>query len=525
MNRTPLGRIGRIGHLLAVAVGSLAIATILVALLQDGFGVSNASTVYLVAVVAAALLSGTAGAIATSIGSFLLYDYLFTDPRYALTVSHPGEWLSVVLLLFVGVVVGQLAALQRSQTEVARAREREARAQFQLSRALATRESTPAVLPEVTRILVTETAMRRIWIALGIDDAGERIAADTGSGERSAIALVHVLQRKPGDTPAEWVRVHQPAARVRPVAAKPLSGEAYRVRIEADDRPYGSIWAEGDRGASPPDRSATRLLSAAADLVGLALAHDRLAAEAQAAEIARASDALKSALLQSVSHDLRTPLAAIRAAAGTLRPESGLDAAGRLESAAAIDREVQYLDRLVTNLLDLSRIEAGALRAERDVFELDDLLGPVLERLRGRLGDRPIEVDLGAPPVLVDPIFLDDAVTNVLENAAKYTPPGSRIRISARATTTGSVRLTIEDVGPGVPEASLPRLFEKFYRVPRPERPSRAGTGIGLAVARGLVEAMGASIGARRGALGGLAVDIDLVPAQAVQAAAAVATA
>ena len=125
-----------------------------------------------------------------------------------------------------------------------------------------------------------------------------------------------------------------------------------------------------------PDRTETRLLAAAADQIGQALAHDRLAADARAAEIARQSDALKSALLQSVSHDLRTPLATIRAAAGTLRPGSGLSAEDQQESADAIDREVEYLNRLVTNLLDLSRIEAGALLAERDVFELDDLVEP-----------------------------------------------------------------------------------------------------------------------------------------------------
>ena len=128
--------------------------------------------------------------------------------------------------------------------------------------------------------------------------------------------------------------------------------------------------------------------------MGQALAQDRLAADAQAAEIARQSDALKSALLQSVSHDLRTPLATIRAAAGTLRPGTGLSPEDQQESADAIDREVEYLNRLVTNLLDLSRIEAGALRADRDVFELDDLVGQTVDRLRARLAiaapdDRP----------------------------------------------------------------------------------------------------------------------------------------
>ena len=264
-------------------------------------------------------------------------------------------------------------------------------------------------------------------------------------------------------------------------------------------------------GHGEPDRTETRLLSAAADQIGQALAQDRLAAESQAAEIARQSDALKSALLQSVSHDLRTPLATIRAAAGTLRPGSGLSEADQRDSADAIDREVEYLNRLVTNLLDLSRIEAGALRAERDVYELDDLVGQTLERLRSRLGDRPLDVSLDAPPVTVDPVFLDEAVTNAIENTIKYTPPGTAIRISAgQVPGVARIRLTVEDAGPGVPDQALPRIFDKFYRVPGVAGGSRSGTGIGLAVVRGLVETMGGEVSGRRGELGGLAIDIDL---------------
>ena len=355
--------------------------------------------------------------------------------------------------------------------------------------------------------------MARIWISLGADDAGERVAADTEPDRKAGLpGIYNVLQRTPDETPARWRRVHQPTA---PRAAGASGREAYRVRIEAGGRPFGSIWAKRDRDRGEPDRTETRLLSAAADQMGQALAQDRLAAEAQAAEIARQSDALKSALLQSVSHDLRTPLATIRAAAGTLRPGSGLSPDDQQESADAIDREVEYLNRLVTNLLDLSRIEAGALRADRDVFELDDLVGQTIDRLRARLGSRPLTVELAAPPVDVDPVLLDEAVTNALENAIKYAPPDAEIRVSAAALPgePPRIRLTVEDAGPGVPDAALPKIFDKFYRVPGVAGGSRSGTGIGLAVVRGLVEAMGGSVAARRSELGGLAIDIDLVAA------------
>jgi two-component system sensor histidine kinase KdpD len=440
---------------------------------------------------------------------------LFVDPRYTFSVARPGELVNLLLLLFVGIVVGQLAALQRARAEQAVAREREARALFQVSRALATRESTPAVLPVIVGILRQETDMERIWVALGPDDARERVAADTDGEPRPQIpGLHHVLQRTPDETPARWTRVHHPG-QARSAAAG--ASDAYRVRIEAGARQFGSIWALRERDRREPDRTETRLLSAAADQIGQALALDRLAAESQAAEIARQSDALKSALLQSVSHDLRTPLATIRAAAGTLRPGTGLSIHDQQESADAIDREVEYLNRLVTNLLDLSRIEAGALRADRDVYELDDLVGQTVERLRLRLGERPLEVTLDPRPVEVDPVFLDEALTNAIENAIKYTPREAAIRIVAEPLASEPyVRLTIEDAGPGVPDAALSRIFDKFYRVPGVAGGSRSGTGVGLTVVRGLIEATGGRVGARRSELGGLAIDMDLPVARPV---------
>ncbi len=499
-------------RLLGVAVPTLVLATIAVAILQDGLGIPNPSAVYLVAVVATAFVGGTAGAVVSAIGSFLLYDYLFTDPRYTFTIKDADEYLSVILLLFVGIVVGQLAALQRSRTRDAQEREREAYALFRVSRSLATRDSTPQVLPELTPVLVDETRMDRVQIWIGADDASERMAADSSKDARPPLPTTYlVMRRTPGDEPAQWIRVHAPKTKARSES----SLDAYRIRMETSGQRLGSIWALRGRDAGQPDTTETRLLAAAADQIGQALAHDQLAAEAQAAEIARQSDELKSALLQSVSHDLRTPLATIRAAAGTLRPASGMSDADRSESVDAIDREVEYLNRIVTNLLDLSRIEAGALHAERDVFELDDLVGRSLERLRPRLLTRPLDVALGAPPVLVDPIFLDSAVTNVIENAIKYTPPDAPMRISAGAHGDDMVRLTIEDGGPGVPDDALGRLFDKFYRVPGSKKTSRSGTGIGMAVVRGLVDAMGGQVSARRSAMGGLAVDIDLTIAPA----------
>ncbi|HEY2945058.1 MAG TPA: ATP-binding protein, partial [Vicinamibacteria bacterium] len=307
----------------------------------------------------------------------------------------------------------------------------------------------------------------------------------------------------------------------------------------------GSVWAARSRGSGMPDRTSTRLLAATADQVGQALAHDRLALAARQAEIARQSDALKTALLESVSHDLRTPLASIRAAAGTLMdPDVHLNWAEARASASSIDRQAERLNRLVTNLLDLGRIEGGALRAATEIIDLDDHVARAVAAMPRRPGDPPFEVLLGAPPAVEgDAVLLEEALINVLDNAVRHTPPGSRVRVTATPLVEhGVVRLTVEDAGRGVPSWALPHLFERFYRaqapfpgsdgsngrssegpparfaslapddtarVPGPVTPP-GGIGIGLAVVRGLIEAMGGRVTARHSALGGLAIDIDL---------------
>ncbi len=510
VNVTP-ARLRRSGYTVAVAALSLALATGAVALLQSSAAVPDALIVYVVAVVATAVVGGPGWAAAAAVAAALLYDFLFVQPLHTLTILAPTDVLGTILLLFVGIVAGELAALQRSRADAALAREREAVTLFRVSRALATRTSTADVLPVVASMLREDAGMERVWISLGPEDAWERVVADTGEGPRPAFTATYViLRRTPDETPAEWVRVHE--ARRRGATRWDAAVVPHGVRIEAGGTRLGTIWGLRARTSRAPDRAVTRLLSAAADQLGQAFEQDRLAAEAREMEIARRSDELKSALLESVSHDLRTPLASIRAAAGTLRdPDVQLSSEDQRASADAIDAEAEHLNRLVTNLLDLSRIEGGALRAERRAFELDDLVGRTVGRMRPRLSDRRVALSLDAPPVEVDATYLDEIVTNVLENAVKYVPSGGDIRITSRALPGGSfVRLSIEDGGPGVPPEALGRLFEKFYRVPRRTDGPRPGTGIGLAVVRGLAEAMGAQVSARTSDLGGLAIDIDL---------------
>jgi two-component system sensor histidine kinase KdpD len=491
------------------ALAAVALASVAVLFLEQSLAVPNAAAAYLVGVAVVAIATGTGGAVLAALLSVVVYDFFFTDPRYTLVVSDPGEWLNLVLLLFVAVTVGQLAALQRRRAESAVAREREARALVELTRALATRETTRGVLPAILATLAREAVLERAWVTLGTDDAADRVVADTADGPPPGRGGTYAaLQRGSRDEPLRWTQVRSPTDPPTPR----LGRRRYRVRLEAGGQASGSIWAVRPVDAGDPDAAGTRLLAAAADQIAQALDHDRLADEAKRAEVARQSDVLKSALLASVSHDLRTPLASIRAYAGTLMDEDvQLDPAEARASAAAIDREAQRLNRIVTNLLDLGRIEGGALRPALEVLDVDDVVAGA--RAHAEPGIERLELDVAVEPgtlVVADLVLLDEVLVNLLENVVRHTPEGTAARVAARELEDGIVRLTVEDAGPGVPPGAMARLFDTFYRVPRSGGPGPRGTGIGLAVVRGLVTALGGTVRARDSKLGGLAVDLHL---------------
>ena len=499
----------RIARPAIVVAGSLVAVTVVVGALE-ALGLQDASSVYLLAVVLAAVVAGPWPAVVVALCSFLAYDFLFAAPHFTLAVEDPQEWLNLLLLLVVGVVVGRLAGRERDRAEAAIAREREADALFRTSFALASAPSAIDALPTIVEQLDVAVANRRVWI-----EVAERVVADSGSGPTRVGTMQSVLARRPGERPAVWVRVHVPGA---PSSSATASGlhPRFRVAISAGDRTLGQLWVERDRVDGDPTPGETRVLAAVADQVGRVLERDRLAEGAASAEVARRSDVLKSALLDSVSHDLRTPLASIRAAAGTLMvPDTEWSDVERRSIAGAIDLEADRLNRLVANLLDLSRIEAGELRPSTSAFVLADLVEAAIRRSPAGRRATPVVVDIPAdlPPLEVDDVLFDQVLANVLENADRYAGPDAVIRVGS-AATGDQVIVTVEDDGPGVTEDALPRLFDKFYRAPRAGEGSRRGTGAGLAVVRGLMTAMGGSATARRSELGGLAIDL-VVPTAA----------
>jgi two-component system sensor histidine kinase KdpD len=490
----------------ATIFGALVAATAVIVLIGE-LGVTHTAPVYLLAVVAVGMRWGTIPALLTSVAAFLAYDFLFVQPLYTFTINSPDEWLNLLLLLAIAVVIGRLVAAQAEHAKEVAQQAREAQALFGISRALAETRTVAEAAPIVLDRLAAAAAMDRIWFGLGPTPAEEQTIADTAPGESLPIpAWQVILQRPPGDEPSRWVRMHIATA-VRRGSSR---ATVHRVRVEASGESLGSVWALRAREEREPDRSETRILSAAADQLGQAVIRDRVAVERTSAEVARRSEALKTALLDSVSHDLRTPLATIRAAAGSMLDDSVFwTAEDKYEAFLAIDSEAERMGRLIRNLLDLSRIEGGVLTPELESTDLSDLIAPAIRRAQATT-TKHLAADLpdSLPPVLVDQLYLTQVLANLLENAIRY--GGDEIRVLGTRLADGRVELTVEDDGPGVAAKALPHLFEKFFQAGPPGEGKRRGMGIGLTVVEGLTRAMRGEVEAGRSKLGGLRVDIRL---------------
>jgi two-component system sensor histidine kinase KdpD len=506
----PTGR-ELVSGLLVVAL-ALGAASLVVALLESpAVGMSDASPVYLVPVVIAGLRYGIWGALGTAVAAFLLYDLVFTEPRFSFSVADPREWLDILLFLFVAIVVGRLAALGTERAQEAARRAAESTSLFAISRLLATAPDLESAGAGIVERLVRDVGLERAWIVTD-RSMGPVVIADSSPGHPLPSSPFSIsLIRTPGDLPAKWVKAHDGSGGGRLQGPAP-SIQLLKVRMEADEQTFGWLRAQRPLDVPLPSREETRLLALAADQLALALRREDLRRAATETEIARESDALKSALLDAVSHDLRTPLASIRAAAGTLvDPDLPPTAAAARHAGTVIELEATRLDQLVRDVLDLSRIEGGGLRPELEALDLRDVVEPVVERLRPALGERDVRVTLpdDLPPVAGDAVLLDAVVSNLVENAARHAPSPAAVAISAHRNG-GTVELRVDDGGPGVPDDDLERLFDKFFRVERAGEGSRRGMGIGLAVVRGLTESMGGRVAAERSPLGGLRVVVDI---------------
>jgi two-component system, OmpR family, sensor histidine kinase KdpD len=493
------------------ALGGVALMSVMIDLVITRIHIENISMLYLIVVMAVAVLFGRGPAIAASLTAFLVFDWFFVPPVGSITVSDPAEWLALLLLLLTAMVTGQLAAAVRQRAVLAQQRQREATVLYDVVRLMSARDLDQA-LQAVAKRLRGELALAAVVVDLSAGDL--TIRATSGEAEalrfaESAPASLpkHVLRPGRPETAAEraggyWVRVspsHRPGQE-----SAPDGNRLWVVPVKAGDRQVGTLVLVRPAGAGAFGAADDRLLTALGVQLGLAVERFRLQGEATEAEVLRRTDDLKTALINAVSHDLRTPLASIIASAGSLRQKDVTwTDAERQEFAQAIEEEAQRLNGIVGNLLDLSRIEGGNLRPETGWYDISALVDDVLGRLRARTAGHPVRVNIppDLPPVPLDYVEIDQVVTNLLENAAKYTAEGTEIDVDI-TRNEDEVQVAISDRGKGIPPGALPRLFEPFYRVDGPG-PRPQGTGVGLTVAKGLVEAHGGRIWAENRPDGG----------------------
>jgi two-component system, OmpR family, sensor histidine kinase KdpD len=451
---------------------------------------TNLVMIYLLAVVLAATRLGRRPAVLTAFLSVLAFDFFFVTPRFTFAASDPASLLTFVALFTVGVVISTLVSQSSERAEAIREREVQTASLYYLSRDLAVASDLPGIMDAMVRN-IEESLGAQIAVFM---PEGERFEMKQASSELSlgvkelAVADWAFKNRSPAgrgtDTLVSAALLYLPIA---------TNGDLHGI--------LGVKLADETGYTSPLSR---RLLQAFATQAALAIERVRLGKQAEQAQILLARESLERALLNSISHDLRTPLVSITGALGALRDEdNSFDRQARAELIDGAWEEAGRLNRFVGNLLDMTRLESGALRLKLVPCDVQDLFGCALAALEPRLDGREIEVLLPSSLDLVrmDMVLMMQVVVNLLDNALKYTPRESCIELAA-GLAGQTLTLTVADRGPGIPEKDLKRVFDKFYRLPVPE--GAGGTGLGLSICKGIVEAHSGNIRAENRDGGGL---------------------
>ena len=473
----------RMGYL--GALGFVAVASAVATLFDRYSRGSDLGMIFLAAVLVSGLAWGLRPALLAAAVAIATYNFFFLEPRFSFVIGHPSDVFTFALFIAVAGAAGWLTGRVRDQERLSSRRASAVSALLAASRRL----SGVATRADAARALAEQASAA----------AGGRAVVLLSNGDDlglSASAPGEVTLSTADMTAARWAWDKGEAAG---------AGTGTLPQLTWTFRPLvGVRGRSGVAGVEMDPRSGVdeqRLVSALLEQGAVALERAELAAEAVENEALRRSDKLRGALLNSISHDLRTPLATVMGSAttlidydATLRPEV------RADLLVSIREEAERLNRYVGNLLDMTRLEGGALKTRSEWTDLRDVLSGAIRRVERRRGERPLIRDFPAEltSVQLDPGLLEQAVVNILENAIEYSPDGLPIEIAVYEDR-GNVVISIEDEGPGIPQADIERIFEKFRRLEEPSdrlRGDRKGAGLGLSIAKGFIEAMGGRIAA-----------------------------
>lgn len=448
--------------------------------------------VLVVPVVAGVVLGGFRAGVLAVVAGFLAYDVLFIPPYGTLTVGRAENWAPLGVYAIVMLLVSRVVDRLWQAEALSRQGQRDTARLLELSELLV----SDRPLEQLTGIVVTE-----VKEAFGLRAVVLLLPEESPEGPDSPMGVVAEAGRPlaPAElalvTPAGGVTSSLRPAALRPAgpAGKAGPDEIESVVLSVGDRPAGILGVVGP--GLPHHRR--ELLGAFANHVALAIERTRLRDQAVRVGVLEQVDRQRRSLLGAVSHDLRTPLATIKAAATALLDSSlELEPPEQSELAALIETQSDRLERVVANLLDLSRIEAGAIALELETVSVEALLAAALEGVGPAAAGIRLEVAPGTPPVEIDRVLTVEALVNLIENALRYSPAGLPVTLAAfpKEGASGVVRVTVGDLGPGIPAAERERVFGLFETSREPSEPVSGGTGLGLAIAKAFLTAEGAAI-------------------------------
>ena len=467
----------------------VALSTVVSFPVFSSLSLTNVAMVFLLGVALVASRYGRGPTIFASFLSIALFDFFFVPPRFTFAVSDVSYVLTFGVMLAIALLISGLTLRIRAQAETARERERRTAALYALSRELAaTRGESDLVVAAARHVRDTFGVPAQILLP---DESG-RLQAPLGT------TPAYPMDEKEQSV-AAWVfgrgRVAGAGTDTLPAA------QGLYVPLIGSTGIIGVLGLRPDDPKRFQDPTVQHLLETFAGQAATALERAGLAERAQQEQVEVEAERLRTALLSSLSHDMRTPLGAITGALTSVLEDRGtLSESTRRDLLETALEEAQRMNRLIGNLLDMIRVESGALQVQKEWQPLEEAVGVALIRLEGRLRDHPVQVNLppDLPLVPLDAVLIEQVFINLVENAVKYTPPGTPIEITATAVE-GAVRVDVADRGPGLPPGEETRIFEKFYRAPGAT--STSGVGLGLTICRGIITAHGGRIWAenRRG--------------------------